>query len=168
MVFLRSKIKHALKSKSQFWVKETRHKKVHSYKTLENEHTNPQWQKADQWLFLQGVNSEGWTTMGTGKLLQRSSVSCLENPRDGEAWWAAVDGVAQSQTWLKRPSSSSSSVSRSVVLDSVRPHGLWPTRLLCPWDSPRKNTGVDCHSLLQRIFPIQESNLGLLHCRQIL
>ena len=38
MVFLKSKIKHALKSKSQFWVKETRHKKVHSYKTLENEH----------------------------------------------------------------------------------------------------------------------------------
>ena len=73
---------------------------------------------------------------------------------------------SQSRTWLKRPSSSS--VSRSVVLDSVWPHGLWPTRLLCPWDSPRNNTGVDCHSLLQRIFPIQESNLGLLHCRQTL
>ena len=35
--------------------------------------------------------------------------SCLENPRDGGAWWAAVYGVAQSQTWLKRLSSSSSS-----------------------------------------------------------
>ena len=35
--------------------------------------------------------------------------SCLENPRDGEAWWAAVYGVAQSQTRLKRLSSSSSS-----------------------------------------------------------
>ena len=34
--------------------------------------------------------------------------SCLENPRDGGAWWAAVYGVAQSQTWLKRLSSSSS------------------------------------------------------------
>ena len=32
--------------------------------------------------------------------------SCLENPRDGGAWWAAVYGVAQSQTWLKRLSSS--------------------------------------------------------------
>ena len=31
--------------------------------------------------------------------------SCLENPRDGGAWWAAVYGVAQSRTWLKRPSS---------------------------------------------------------------
>ena len=34
--------------------------------------------------------------------------SCLENPRDGRAWWAAVCGVAQSQTRLKRLSSSSS------------------------------------------------------------
>ena len=34
--------------------------------------------------------------------------SCLENPRDGGAWWAAVYGVAQSQTWLMRLSSSSS------------------------------------------------------------
>ena len=34
--------------------------------------------------------------------------SCLKNPRDGGAWWAAVYGVAQSQTWLKRLSSSSS------------------------------------------------------------
>ena len=36
--------------------------------------------------------------------------SCLENPRDGGAWWAAVYGVSQSQTWLKRLSSSSSSI----------------------------------------------------------
>ena len=45
---------------------------------------------------------------------------------------------------------------------------LLPTRLLCPWDSPGKNTGVGCHALLQRIFPTQGSNPGLLHCRQIL
>ena len=35
-------------------------------------------------------------------------------------------------------------------------------------DSPGKNTGVGCHALLQGIFPTQESNQGLLHCRQIL
>jgi len=45
---------------------------------------------------------------------------------------------------------------------------LWtvPTRLLCPWDSPGKNTGVGCHALLQWIFPTQGSNpclLSLLH-----
>ena len=42
---------------------------------------------------------------------------------------------------------------------------LWTValaRLLCPWDSPGKNTGVDCHALLQGIFPIQGSNPHLL------
>ena len=43
---------------------------------------------------------------GNGNRLQRS---CLENPRDWGAWWAAVYGVTQSQTGLKRLSSSSSS-----------------------------------------------------------
>ena len=57
-------------------------------------------------------------------------------------------------------------LSRSVVYDSLRPHVLQPTRLLCPWDSPGKNTGVGCHFLLQGIFPTQESNPGLPHCRQ--
>ena len=42
-----------------------------------------------------------------------------------------------------------------------------PSRLLCPWNSPGKNTGVGSHSLLQGIFPTQGSNLGLLHCRHI-
>ena len=37
-----------------------------------------------------------------------SKYSCRENPMDGEAWWAAVYGVAQSRTQLKRLSSSSS------------------------------------------------------------
>ena len=34
-------------------------------------------------------------------------------------------------------------------VQSLRPHGLWPTRLLRPWHSPSKNTGVGCHFLLQ-------------------
>ena len=50
----------------------------------------------------------------------------------------------------------------------LRPHGLQPTRLLCPWDFPGKDTGVGCHFLLQGIFPTQELNPGVLHCRQIL
>ena len=36
----------------------------------------------------------------------------------------------------------------SVMSDSVRPHGLKPARLLCPWDFLGKNTGVGCHALL--------------------
>ena len=53
--------------------------------------------------------------------------------------------------------------SHSVMSDSLR-----PTRLLCPWDFPGKSTGVDCHFLLQGIFPRQGSNPGLPHCRQTL
>ena len=77
---------------------------------------------------------------GNGNPLQ---CSCLENPRDGRAWWAAVYGVSQSRTRLKRLSSSSSrgvstvlislwqgtifnkwSESHSVVSDCLPPHGL--------------------------------------------
>ena len=58
--------------------------------------------------------------------------------------------------------------SHSVVPNSLRPHGPQPTRLLRPWDSPGKNTGVGCHFLLQGIFPTQGLNRGLPHCRQTL
>ena len=120
---------------------------------------------------------------GNGNPLQ---CSCLENPRDGGAWWAAVYGVAQSWTWLKRLSSSSIHTNTHIVyifficvcvcvtvhtksLEScrtLRPHGPQPARLLCSWDSPGKNTGVDCHFLFQGMVPDQGSNpcvLCLLH-----
>ena len=48
------------------------------------------------------------------------------------------------------------------LVQRLQLHGL-----LCPWDSPGKNW-VGCHFLLQGIFPTQGSNLGLLHCDQIL
>ena len=50
----------------------------------------------------------------------------------------------------------------SAVADSVRPRGLWPARLLHPWDSPGKTTGVGFHSPLQGIFPTQGLNMRLL------
>ena len=65
--------------------------------------------------------------VGNGNPLQ---CSCLENPRDGGAWWAAVYGVTQSQTRLKRLSSSSSSSSDSSV----------------------KNTIIDCYMYWHLIF----------------
>ena len=78
------------------------------------------------------------------------SCSCLENPRDGGAWWAAIYGVAQSQTRLKRlSSSSSSSSSRSMGSGGsvVVAH-----RLSC--------------SVAHEIFPYQGSNLWPLHCKR--
>ena len=56
----------------------------------------------------------------------------------------------------------------SVVSDSLPSHGLYPTGLLCSWNSPGKNTEVGSHALFQRIFPTQGSKLGLPHFRQIL
>ena len=58
------------------------------------------------------------TGEGNGNPLQ---CSCLENPRDGAAWWAAIYGVAQSWTWLKWRSSSSSSL-----------HCWWVCKLMWP------------------------------------
>ena len=54
-------------------------------------------------------------------------------------------------------------LSCSVMPNSLQPRGLYPTRLLCPWDFSGKNAGVGCHFLLQGIFPNQGSNLHLLH-----
>ena len=48
----------------------------------------------------------------------------------------------------------------SVVSDSLRPHRLQPTRLLCPWDSPGKNTGAGCHFLLQCMKVESESEVA--------
>ena len=55
--------------------------------------------------------------------------------------------------------------------DSLRPHGLWPISLLCPWNSPGKNIRLGCHVLLQEIFQTWGFNLCLLcllNCRWII
>ena len=54
-------------------------------------------------------------------------------------------------------------LSHSIMLDSLRPHGLQPTRVFCPWDFSVKNTWVDYHLLLQGIFPTQGLNLHLFY-----
>ena len=59
----------------------------------------------------------------------------------------------------------SESVSRSVVSDSLQPHGLWFNQASLSMD---KNTRVGCHSLLQSIFPAPGLNPGLPYCRPIL
>ena len=50
------------------------------------------------------------------------------------------------------------------MLDSLQPHGLYPIS----YSGKPKNTGLGSLSFLQWIFPTQESNWGLLHCKQIL
>ena len=83
------------------------------------------------------------------KLLQAlpaslSAAPCPASPHPHQAHWSPIVCV-----------------SHSVMSDSLQ---LWTVahELLCPWNSPGKNTGVGSHSLLQGIFLIQGSNPGLL------
>ena len=100
----------------------------------------------------------------------------LENPTNRGTWQAIVHGIAKSWTGLSNfhdhnVTTYMCTSAHSVVSKSWKAYGLWPARLLCPWDSPGKNTGVGCCALLQGIFPAQGSNPCLLHllqCRQIL
>ena len=69
--------------------------------------------------------------------------------------------------WTEEPGGLHSMGSQSVGLSAT----LWTAARQAPLstgDSPGKNTGVGGHALLQGIFLTQGSNLGLLHCRQIL
>ena len=58
--------------------------------------------------------------------------------------------------------------SRSVMSYFLRPHGLQPAKLLCPWNSPGQTTGVGSCSLLLGIFPTYGSDPGLPHYMRIL
>ena len=86
------------------------------------------------------------------KLLQSCLTLC--DPTDGSPPGSPVPGILQARTleWVGISFSNAWSEkwkwSRSVVSDSQWPHGLQPTRLLCPWDFPGKSTGVGCHCLL--------------------
>ena len=83
-------------------------------------------------------------------LLSHFSRVRLCNPIDGSPPGFPVPGILQARTleWVAISFSNAWKWSRSVVSDSSRPHGLQPTRLLCPWDFPGRRTGVGCHCLL--------------------
>ena len=96
-------------------------------------------------------------------------------------WLSRVTHLTHSRNWMGQRCSPTSSVpavgtpllatgclqwvsqSRSVVSNSLRPHGLYS-----PWNSPDQNAGMGSHSLLQGIFPTQGPNPGFPHSRWIL
>ena len=89
---------------------------------------------------------------------------------DGKGVWGRMDTWICTAESLRRSLETvptlfigCESESRSVVSDSLRPHGLYSPR-----NSPGQNTGVGSLSLLQGIFPTQGSNPGLLNCGWIL
>ena len=105
------------------------------------------------------------TGEGNGNPLQ---CSCLENPRDGEAWWAAISGVAQSRTRLKRLSSSSSSSKWDTIwrLLSTSPLILRRTLLesfygyLCFTDAPNKAQRGSVSCSRSHSWPMVELGFG--------
>ena len=139
--------------------------------------------------------SQGWEDPLEEGMATHSRSLSWRIPMDREAWWATVRGVAKSRTGLKWLSTHAhthaqglqtpwvfllhTKVKKSIWLKVkvlatqscstlCDPHGLQPTRLLCSWNSPGKNTAVDCLFFLQGIFPTQWSYPSLQYCRQIL
>ena len=88
----------------------------------------------------------------------------IHNSHWGHAAWMSLEHS------IKHLELHQESVSRSVVSDSLWPHGLPCSQPGSPVHGilQENNTGMSCHSLLQGIFPTQRSNPGLLHYMQIL
>ena len=82
------------------------------------------------------------------KSLQLCPTMC--DPIDGSPPGFPIRGILQARTleWVAISFSNAWKWSHSVLSDSLRSHGLQPTRLLRPWDFPGKSTGVGCHCLL--------------------
>ena len=91
------------------------------------------------------------------------SISAATNP-----WRTGVPQNNLKCSLIYYYSLSESESESEVMSDSLRPHGLYPTRLLRPLNFPGKSTGVGCQFLHQGIFLTQGLNPGLLHCRQML
>ena len=113
-----------------------------------------------EWVAISFSNAWKWKV----KVKSLSHVWLFSTP-----WTAACQtppsmGFSRQEYWSGVPLPSP--LSRLVVSNSLPPHRLWPTRLLCPCDFPGKNTRVSCHFLLQEISLTQGSNSQLSHLLQ--
>ena len=94
--------------------------------------------------------------------------SCLtlSDPMDCRPPGSSVHGIFQARVleWgaIAFPKTPTVLLSGSVVSDSLRSHGLQPTRLRRPWDFPGKSTGVGCHCLLRDIINTPQNSLILV------
>ena len=113
----------------------------------------------------------------SGRGSRKQMLGLIHSANTSEEFWSASEGLEHPDTWFEHLKSRKSIKSfiylvsiiyfgipincvcvcvcmcvRSVVSNSVWPHGLLPTRPLCPWNSLGKNTGVGCHFLLQGMF----------------
>ena len=95
-------------------------------------------------------------------LLSLQSYLTLCNSIDGSPLGSSVPGILQARIleWVSISFSNACLHAKSLQSCPTLcdPMDSSPPRLLCPQDSPDKNTGVGCHFLLQGIFPTQGSN----------
>ena len=78
----------------------------------------------------------------------------LEKPKTtGKTKTRALEQIETADTALR-----ACVLSHFSYAQLLRPHGVHPARLLCPWGFPGKDTGVGCHVLLQGIFQTQGSD----------
>ena len=78
-----------------------------------------------------------------------------------EWWWTGRPGMLQSMGSQRVRHNSATKLNWMLSCPTLWPHRLQPTRFLCPWNSPDRNTGVGHHFLLQGILPTQGSNPAL-------
>ena len=123
-----------------------------------------QWQRIHLPMQETQVWSPGQEEPPEEEMTNHSSIPAWRTP------WTEEPGRSQhmGSQRIRHDPKTSPRVSHSVVSNSLWPHALQLSRLLCPWGSPGKNTAVGCHSPLQGIFPTRGQNLGLLPCRQAL
>ena len=104
------------------------------------------------WTLVSKVMSLLFNMLSTTTTKSLQSCPTLCDPIDGSPPGSPVPGILQASTleWVAISFSNAWkwTWSRSVMSDCWRPHGLQPTRLLCPWDFPGKSTGLGCHCLL--------------------
>ena len=148
-----------------------------TYKTLINQSMNPildelfssplDLEFAEIWTIL--AHNKRWICYNVEVWITGAIFSLHSIPGD-LAWVVVQHWGFQMQS--KRSNECSSFATSSSKMSCVNAqscptfcstHGLSPTRLLCPWDFPGKNTGVGCHSFLQGIFPTPGSNPCLLN-----
>ena len=103
-----------------------------------------------------------------GKLVQRTELNSLD-AKYQLRWSSAC--LLTYNPWLVTPSQLPLLLLLLSRFSRVRLFAVLRTvadQVLCPWNSLGKNTGADCHFLLQEIYLTQQSNPGVLHCRKIL
>ena len=126
------------------------------YSCLENPMDGGAWQVKS--MGLQKVGHDWVTNTNNAMLSHFSRVRLCATPYTAAHQAPPPLGFSRQEHWsgLPFPSPMHESEkwkwSRSVVSDSLPPHGLQPTRLLRPWDFPSKSTGVGCHCLLRTLI----------------